>query len=347
MLRHIFYWLSYCRKWRFPFNKANLDNRDIDQFPELLIYLMANQFLETITTRPLMQYQSVEETLTMPRGSINFNRYINLSLAHGNNHLIECDHEPFMFDNKINRIIKYCSRLLLNQTKYIENLKLLQEVIFVLDEVEDQPITIQDINSVQVNAFYEDYQSVMDMCKTVVNMQIYNSGSYDHSQWSILFPMEYIFEDFLAGFLERHFSDGWKVEYQKSDAYLTTNPKAFQMRHDIYLTSKGKFKREIIIDIKYKIRSYDQSDLKKGITNGDIYQVIGYAYRRGCTEVFLFYPNKGEQLSEPATFEIQSGFSSEEIISVTAVEIPFWSYDLGLIEGNLKRALTEMLTIEV
>src|SRR5688572_5961493 len=27
MLQHIFFWLSYCRKWRFPFTQAGLDKR--------------------------------------------------------------------------------------------------------------------------------------------------------------------------------------------------------------------------------------------------------------------------------------------------------------------------------
>ena len=46
MLRHIFYWFSYCRKWKFPFNQAALNTIDIDEFPELIINLIANQFLE-------------------------------------------------------------------------------------------------------------------------------------------------------------------------------------------------------------------------------------------------------------------------------------------------------------
>ena len=33
MLRHIFYWLSYCRKWKFPFTQANLDTIEPNPFP--------------------------------------------------------------------------------------------------------------------------------------------------------------------------------------------------------------------------------------------------------------------------------------------------------------------------
>lgn len=345
MLRHIFYWFSYCRKWRFPFNQANLDNLDIDRFPELIIYLVANQFLETVSNHPLMQYHPVEETLTTPRGSINFSRYINKSLVRGNHHLIECDHEPFLFDNKVNRIIKYCARLLMSQTGFAENQRLLQEVVFILDEVEDTPINIHDINSANVNAFYDDYQLVLEMCKSIVNQQIYAHGSYDNSQWCLLFPMEYIFEDFVAGFLEAHFSDQWKVEYQKSNAYLSTNPQAFQMQHDIFLTARNGSGREIIVDTKYKLREYPANDLKKGVSQSDLYQVISYAYRRGCSEVFLIYPNTTESLKDSEKFEIVSGFQGGQVITAKVIDIPFWSLNLNRVEAELKKVWSGLLRV--
>ncbi len=344
MLNHIFYWFSYCRKWRFPFSQANLDNRDIETFPELIIFLIANQVSETISTHPFMQYQALEDRVTTPRGSINFNRYINRSMVTGNYHQIEVDHEPFLYDNKVNRIIKYCARLLLNQTRFAENQRLLQEVIFILDEVEDTPITIHDANSVKLNPFFDDYTLIMEMCKTILNQQIYSHNTYDFSQWCLLFPMEYIFEDFLAGFLETHFSDQWKVEYQKSNAYLASNPDAFQMQHDIFLTARNTEKRKIIIDTKYKLRNFSETDPKKGVSQADLYQVVSYAYRRGCTEVMLVYPNTSEEIREPVLFEITSGFPGSEVIRVTVLEIPFWSMnDFVGLTNNLKQSLRTII----
>lgn len=344
MLQHIFYWFSYCRKWRFPFNRASLDNSEIDKFPELIIYLIANQFLETVSNHPLMQYQQIEETLTVPKGSLNFNRYINRGLVNGNYHLIECDYEPFVFDNKVNRAIKYCTRLLMDQTKFSENQRLLQEIVFILDEVEDTPISINDVNTTKFNNFYTDYTMVLEMCKTILNQQIYSSRSYDMSQWCLLFPMEYIFEDFLAGFLETHFSDHWKVEYQKSDEYLSTNPIAFNLQHDIFLTSRDGTNRKIIVDTKYKLRDLTEGDKKAGVSQSDLYQVVSYGYRRGCKEVILIYPNQGEELNQPISFEVQSGFEGKEIINVKVCEIPFWSMiEYNSVANNLKMKLSKIL----
>ncbi|HTJ53344.1 MAG TPA: hypothetical protein VL443_28010 [Cyclobacteriaceae bacterium] len=344
MLRHIFYWFSYCRKWRFPFTQASLEPNYIDKFPELIIHLIATQFLETVSERPLMQYQIQEESLTTPRGSINFSRYINQSASKGNFHKLECDHEPFLFDNKVNRVIKYCTRLLLPQTSLSENQKLLRETLFILDEVEDIPYSLNDISIISLNSFYDDYNLIIDLCKTIIEQQIYSNHTYDLSQWCLLFPMEYIFEDFVAGFLQKHFCSQWHVEYQKSNAYLTTKPEAFQMQHDIFLTSRDGSERKIIIDTKYKIRDYSDTDKKKGVSQSDLYQVVSYAYRRGVSEVILIYPNASEEIKSIDTFDIPSGFESNQIIHVKVVEVPFWSLaNFTSLDENLKSMFKSLM----
>jgi 5-methylcytosine-specific restriction enzyme subunit McrC len=346
MLDHIFYWLSYCRRWKFPFTFSNMDKRDTDSIPELIINLMAKQIYSTISLTPLSQYHPIEEVLMIPKGSINMSRYINNSLTRGNYHLIECDHEPFSFDNKVNRIIKYCSRLLLNATKLPENVKLLQEVIYILDEVDDQPCTVNDIRSTSLNRYYEDYETVLQNCEMILEQNIYQTGSYDLSQWCLLLPMEVIFEDFLAGFLETHFSDAWKIEYQKSNMYFSSEPKAFQMRHDIFITSKINGK-SIIIDAKYKMReSSYKDDAKKGINQADMYQVVGYALRRSCEDAILVYPNIESEIHCPDQFRIDSGFISEKSIQITAAELNFWSKGgIRDIEPKLKDQINKLLCV--
>jgi len=295
----------------------------------------------------LTMYQPVEEAMQTPRGSINFKRYIANSLVSGNFQNIECDYEPFLFDNKVNRVVKYCSRLLMNQTKFAENLQTLQEVVFILDEVEDIPCNSYDVENITINSFFDEYNRVLDSCKLILNQQLYSNNSYDLSQWCLLFPMEYIFEDFVAGFLENKFSKDWKVEYQKSNEYLSSNPKAFNMQHDIFLTSKNADRRKVIIDTKYKLRPFDfKNDIKKGISQADLYQMTSYAFRRGCTDIFLLYPNLTDDINEPDIFEIGSGFNADDKIKITAMEVPFWTtenLDTVTLENNLYNILKKQL----
>jgi len=325
MLRHLFYWFGYCRKWKFPFTQASLETRHIDNFPELIIHLMARQMLETVSSQPLSIYEPVEEALRTPRGSINFKRYIANGFATGNLHIVDCDHKPFSFNNRINRIIKHCARLLLTQTRLAENVRLLQETIFVLDEVDDVLCTIHDVESSSLNPFFADYVLVMDVCRVILSQQLYSSHLNDLSQWCLLFPMEYIFEDFVAGFLESHFGKEWKVEYQKSDMYLSDEPRAFRMQHDIFLTHRES-RRRILVDTKYKLRT--KLDDKEGISQADMYQMTSYAFKRGCNDVLLLYPNTIDEVgNEVDRFKVQSGFSEKDEVEIRAAEMPFWSME--------------------
>jgi 5-methylcytosine-specific restriction enzyme subunit McrC len=345
MLRHLFHWFDYCRRWRFPFTTAVLDLQSIEKFPELIIHIFANSIFDAVSTHPYMHYCAIEESMTIPRGRINFDRYIRNGFSKGNAHKLDCDYEPFIYDNKVNQTIKYCTRLLLSQTRLPENQRLLQDTLFVLDEVEDLPIAVSNIETVSFNPFFEDYTSVMQTCKSILEHSIFSNSPYYMSQWTMLFPMEYIFEDFVAGFLERHFSDKWIVEYQKSDLYLSDRPRAFNLQHDILLTERNKSekKRRLIIDTKYKLRNPEyKKDIKKGISQDDMYQVLSYANKRACTEVFLLYPNLSETQINPDSFEVASGFSEQ--IVVKAFEIPFWS--IGHFD-SLTKILRDTLTNEL
>lgn len=356
ILKHIFFWLDYCARWKFPHCKAGLATNNIDSFLELMILLFASHIKEIVEEKPLSLYQMKEERLLTPKGSLNFNRYINNSLVTGNWQYMECDHEPFEYDNTVNRVLKYCARLLLNQTKISTNQNLLADIIFTLDDVEDLPCTVHDLQKVKLNPFFEEYHLALDYCKMILEQQIYSSDAYDLMRWSLLFPMELIFEEFIAGFIEQKFSKEWKVKSQKSDKYLVeeTNPelKIFKMKHDIFLENIKYPGRKIIIDTKYKIRDEkDISDNKKGVAQADLYQMISYAYKRGCEEIILIYPNnKSDGLREPSTFKINSGISGCKFtINIKIVEVPFWredaisANDFIELKESLKKKLDEVL----
>jgi 5-methylcytosine-specific restriction enzyme subunit McrC len=342
MHQHLFYWFSYCRRVKLPFHQSFLDRFEIDELPELIMYLFANQIHEVISIRPYSAYEEVQEALFTPRGRINFDRYVN-RMSCANYHIIDCDYEPFVFDNSLNRIIKYCTRLLISKTTLPETQRILNEIIFMLEDVDDQVCFAQQLQILRIPSIYSDYEEIIQICHMILENQLYSYQEYEMKNWSLLFPMEYIFEDFIAGYIEKHFSDVFKVEPQKSDLYLHTNPNAFNLQHDILLTNK-KTGEQIIVDTKYKPRwNLQKSDPKKGVAQSDMYQMISYAYRRGTDRVLLIYPNTSDKLTEDHVFLINKG-TKDEIIKIKAIDVHFWSL-LGhtYIEENLKVELGNIL----
>lgn len=340
MHSHLFYWFSYCKRVKFPFNQVFLDSFEIEELPELIISLFAKQIHEVVSTQPYSSYEQVQETLLTPRGKINFDRYAT-QMSYCNYHLIDCDYEPFVFDNSLNRIIKYCTRLLLSRARNIETQRILNEILFVLDDVDDLVCSVQQLSTLRISPMYNDYEEVIHICQMILDNQVYSHEDYEMKNWSLLFPMELIFEEFIAGYIEEHFSDTFKVEVQKSDLYLHTSPNAFNIQHDILLTNRNTGEK-IVVDTKYKPRwDLEKNDSKKGISQADMYQMISYAYRRGTDKVLLIYPNTSEELADDFVFLIDKG-TKDETIKIKVVDVPFWSKDgYACVEQKLKTKLGE------
>jgi 5-methylcytosine-specific restriction enzyme subunit McrC len=322
MHRHLIYWLSKCKKIKFPFSNTLLDTFESESFPELIIYLITKHIYETVNEQPYSTYEYVEEALYTPRGRINFNRYSN-SLTYGRNHLIDCDYEPFVFDNLLNKVIKYCVRLLQSISKAPETQLLLNEIIFIFDEVEDVVCNVSHLNQVKIPSMFESYEVVIQSCRMILENHIYSYEDYDLRNWNLLLPMELIFEDFIASFIEDNFKNDYIVDRQKSELFLDEKHKVFNLQHDILIKNKSS-KESIIVDTKYKIRDLKKDIKKQGVSQNDMYQMVSYAYRRGVSKVLMIYPNLSSVLLEDYTFYIQDGFTGNEI-QIKVIEVPFWS----------------------
>jgi len=314
---NLLYWLTYCRKIRFPFSFADVSKLKFDDYLELLIYVFANYTEEVISQQPYQAYQKVEEETTFLKGRLSFENYTKHNLTTGKWQNFYCIHEPFVYDNLFNRIIKYVTRRLSAISENFLNKEKLNEILFVLNDVSDIRCTAQDCEKVKLNPLYEDHKHILELCKLYLSNQVIDMDSEDSRNFCFLVPMEYIFEDFLFGFI----SDKWpslNIKSQSTD-YLARNrdSKVFQIRNDIYI------KDQLIIDTKYKIRATNDG-LKAGVSQNDLYQMVSYALRRNCTNVLLVYPNTQTGLNAPASFQVPSSMLTEEInIDVRNLDITF------------------------
>jgi 5-methylcytosine-specific restriction enzyme subunit McrC len=208
-----------------------------------------------------------------------------------------------IFDNEFNRIIKYVTTLLFNVTSSQDSKKNLREILFILDEVSDERATAEKCSRISFNPMFGEFETVRDYCQLFLT----NSISFDYKNhlklFAFLLPMEYVFEDFLFGFIEKHLINipgVQKLKSQKSDLFLARlyenqnliRDKVFNLQHDIYFEYHEK---KIIADAKYKItytdaKNQESQGYKHGVSQNDLYQVISYGIRRNATDIFLIYP---------------------------------------------------------
>ena len=320
---HLLWWLSYNSKIQFPKSWSNFNHIKSDFF-EILIYLFANYTKETLSKILYQTYQEVENELPYMKGRLNMSQYIQRNLSQGRWHQLSCVYSSFELDNRFNRIIKYVAKILLFATKNQQNKRLLSDIIFMLNDVQDQRMTINDCEKVHINPLYQELIPILDYCRLFLSNSTILRYKNELEVFAFLLPMENIFEDFVSGFLQRHFMNDFKtIKIQKSDKYLAINEKnenVFQLRHDIFLEKKDD--STIIIDVKYK-KLY-RNDKKNGVSQSDMYQMVSYAIRRKCTDIKLVYPRHLEQNSddEKMLYKVKDELANDKMLQIGIHEIP-------------------------
>jgi 5-methylcytosine-specific restriction enzyme subunit McrC len=334
---HILWWLSYCRKIKFPNYQATLGSVKSDFF-EVLIYLFSKYTRELLNSSIYQQYEEVNRELSFIKGRLNTNQYINENLSKGKWHKLNCTYDAFVFDNEFNRIIKFVTTLLFNVTSNQDNKKNLREILFILDEVSDERATAEQCSRISFNPMFGEFETVRDYCQLFLTNCISFDYKNDLKLFAFLLPMEYVFEDFIFGFIDKEL-EKVTAKAQRSDTYLDEG-KAFNLKPDLWLKTDHKSQ---IADTKYKIVYSDEKDPKKGISQNDLYQMLAYAVRFEVDEIILFYPNTIKQGQEEETeLTIKDALADGKEVSIRAFQLPIINRALLETDLEAKTDLSEL-----
>lgn len=334
---HILWWLSYCRKIKFPNYQASLGSAKSDFF-EVLIYLFSKYTRELLNSSIYQQYEEVNRELSFIKGRLNINKYLSENLSKGKWHKLNCTYDAFVFDKEFNRIIKYVTTLLFNATSNQDNKKNLREILFILDEVSDERATAEQCSRISFNPMFAEFETVRDYCQLFLTNCVSFDYKNDLKLFAFLLPMEYVFEDFIFGFIDKEL-ENVTAKAQRSDTYLDED-KAFNLKPDLWLKTDQK---SLIADTKYKIVYSDEKDPKKGISQNDLYQMLAYAVRFEVNEIILFYPNTIKQWQEEGTeLTIKDALADGKEIFVKAFQLPIINRELLESDIETKTDLSEL-----
>nr|WP_299344246.1 hypothetical protein [Allomuricauda sp.] len=334
---HVLWWLSYCHKIKFPNYQTSLGSVKSDFF-EILIYLFSKYTRELLNSSIYQQYEEVNRELSYIKGRLNTNEYISQNLSTGIWHKLNCTYDAFVFDNEFNRIIKYVTTLLFNVSSNQDNKKNLREILFILDEVSEEKATAEQCSKISFNPMFGEFETIRDYCQ----LFLANCVSFDYKNdlklFAFLLPMEYVFEDFIFGFIDKELEDVG-AKSQRSNTYLDED-KIFSLKPDLWLKTDQK---TLIADTKYKIVYSDEKDPKKGISQSDLYQMLAYAVRFEVAEIILFYPNTIKQGQEQQTeLTIKDALAAGKEISIKAFQLPIINHELLELDLEPKSELSKL-----
>ena len=355
-------WVSYYLNLKYPYPKflkitSAIDNPE-DVFKELFISIFANYLVNTLNKNGYFKYEERTNDLSYITGRFDVQDYLCNKYPNGMLTKFKCTYSSFEFDNLLNQILKYTCKKLIKETKDNHNELALHQAIAKLSEVSDCKFRYQDCDKVKIDKIYSDYQILLLMCKMfLLNL----SPSYDNEDsksFCFLFPSELLFEAFVSGFIQEHFSnDESKIKLQNGEKYLIDKVvlnneiignNIFHMFLDILYENK-KSNKKYILDAKYKLidsfisKTNDQivENIKVDVKQPDLYQLIAYAIKWNTTKVYLLYPQSYMQKIGEKTLILKCEWGDEKNIEIGIVKVPY----VFLNENDLKEQELRLVKI--
>ncbi|MBL0027522.1 MAG: hypothetical protein IPO98_22260 [Saprospiraceae bacterium] len=189
---------------------------------------------------------------------------------------------------------------------------------FILDEVSDIQATAYECANIQFNPMFSSFETVRDYCTLFLRNCVSFSYKNDLKLFAFLLPMEYVFEDFIYGFIDKEI-DEIQATAQNTSTHLDKE-KVFALKPDLLLQIDG---RRVITDTKYKVVYADEKDLKNGISQSDIYQMLAYGVRFKINDIVLLYPDTVKQEAlQQSSIIVRDEFTNDVEVNIKAFQVP-------------------------
>lgn len=309
--KKLFTMLNAVQRLKFKsFNNASLEIF-AQPLPDVLIRIFLEEVALLIKKGIRNDYVSVRDETSFLKGRLQVAAQIRQPV--GRQHLFQVEYDEFLPDRAENRLIHSSLKKVAKWSESVENKRLANELLFVFDDIPASRNTELDFNRwLDRDRSMVHYKGLKKWCELIINEESpFSLAGNQHGQ-SFLFPMNDLFEEYVARCLEKKLAHGFGMteqKPQKSLAYRETNQGKkglFTMKPDIVI-HKGVAENSIsILDTKWKRidqeKTYENGseDHKRGVSQADMYQLYAYGqkYLNGSGDMFLIYP-ESENFDEP------------------------------------------------
>ncbi|WP_151831647.1 McrC family protein [Acinetobacter ursingii] len=274
---------------------------DLKKFRQPLHEWIITQFLaafEHLVQRGLrFDYNRVQEEQKFLRGQLTHSKHMRQSPAR--KHIFPIEHDIYEVNRPENRLIRKALEVVCKKTKNAGNWKLAQELRLMTGEISASRDIRQDFKQWQSGRLLALYADIKPWTELILGEFMPVSTQGDWRGMSLLFPMEKLFEHYVAYHLRRSLK-GCKVQTQASSQHICIheNRQIFKLKPDIHIELKNK---KIVLDTKWKL--IDQSNLsgRYGLKDSDIQQMFAYShhYLQHSSEVILIYPYRKDKFNQP------------------------------------------------
>ncbi len=277
---------------------VNISNAHLDEkkdFPILEVFI--SSFIaetERLFNHGIkFDYIQISENINYLRGKLLVSE--NIKSNHSNQSRFYCEYSIYSSNIPHNRILKTALIKLLSTTKSYNNYSKILKILSYLEEVSISINYTHDISRIRsAGRLFDFYKTLMLWSQLFLENKSFTNFSGNNLNTAILFPMERLFEDYIA-FLFSKYSNGYQIKLQDKSYFLVEQHKGvgkFALKPDIVINDISKSRK--IIDTKWKLLNQYAEQKNYNISQSDIYQLYAYGkkYLKGTNEpkLFLLYP---------------------------------------------------------
>ncbi len=225
-------------------------------------------------------YFEVSRNELFLKGRINFSENIRTNLVHKERFFVE--YQTYGLDRPENRLIKTTLSHLFDVSRESGNRRKINSLLHEIEAVPFSTDVENDFSKVNIDRNMIGYQRIMRWCEIFLRNKSFTTFSGTNVLSSFLFPMDTLYEAYIAKTLERNLRDKVTVRLQNASGRLFDNSNRFRLRPDILFEADD---RRLVVDTKWKILVSD-----KDISESDMYQMYVYSRKYDAKKTILLYP---------------------------------------------------------
>lgn len=301
---------------------------------EWIIQKFLQELMQLLKQGLRAQYNPLEEERVFIRGQIHMERQAR-QLAH-KQHLTHVRHRVFSLDRPENRLLRSALERCHQITKSNDNWRSANKLRTWMNEIPCSKHIKSDFAQWENARPVAHYQNIKLWCSLILDGQVPKAV---HGSWqglSLLFPMEKVFESFVAHSIRQRLQPGSRLYTQSSAGkHLCTyqEKKLFRLIPDMrieYFDETEKQRKQCILDAKWKLLDAGNQRDKYGLSQADFYQLFayGHTFLNGKGELVLVYPRTENFVGMAEPFY----FSPELKLFVLACDLERGDF---LLDGNV------------
>jgi 5-methylcytosine-specific restriction enzyme subunit McrC len=269
-----------------------------------LLEVFIREFLlaaEHVVKRGLRsEYVTKQDNLFALRGKLMVTKQVQQNLYRADRFFTE--HDEFSQNRPENRLLHAALRQVLSLSGSQANQRLARELCFVFADIPEATQFAQDFQRVRLDRGMDYYADALAWARLILEDESPLTGSGSHLAPSLLFPMEAVFEAFVAKHLTKQLARPFTLKTQARSIHLVQHQKQnwFRLKPDLLIREADN--DLLVLDTKWKLLDCQKANGtdKYGLAQGDFYQLYAYGqtYLNGEGDVVLIYP-KTDTFEQP------------------------------------------------